>query len=174
MYNKNHPWGGRLAQSCQSTARREVAGSTPVQNHIILHKTYEPTTGCHVAAHDWATWHINNQPKYAKCQSQDAPRVCHASTSVLPHHLPSHLLTSSCATCHPYSGDTCHPWIGPAVCPYMCSNHLPHVPPGAMPLCRLQELPRHCTDCTVIPFFLPVCLFGQNTISFAYGARLTK
>jgi hypothetical protein len=137
-----------------------------------------------VAAHDWATWHLNNQPQTAKCQSLMVhvlpPVKCRTAPVSLPRVCHRQLLTSSRATCHPYSGDTCHPWIGPTVCPYAKSAC--HVsPPGA---CHVICMDR--TTCTVSmprgtvrtvqssPLFLPVCLFGQNAISCAYGARLTK
>lgn len=91
-----------------------------------------------MAAHDWAKWHLNNQSQYATRQTTIGPRASHVNcctasspaTSALPHssvtghvifrtpfHPTRRILTSSCATCHPYSGDTCHLEIGPAVHP---------------------------------------------------------
>jgi hypothetical protein len=35
---------------------------------IILHTTNEPIPGCHVAAHDWATWHPIIAQKTATCR----------------------------------------------------------------------------------------------------------
>jgi hypothetical protein len=111
--------------------------------HIILHKTYQPTTGCHVAAHDWATWHINNQSKL--------PSVNHLCPTCLPLRQMSYTTSPAQsaadvirAMCHPYSGDTCHPWIGPAVCPYTITCHCHEAA-----TCCLQELPHViCMDCT--------------------------
>jgi hypothetical protein len=143
-----------------------------------------------VAAHDWATWHLNNQSKTAKCQMLIGPCVCQVCPCHLylpvtcPVSLPRVPATSACATCHPYSGDTCHPLIGPTV-PVVCHITCHVSSPGAATSSvsvrpyGLYSQPAtwhctDCTDCTVIPFFLPVWVFGQNAISFAYGARLTK
>jgi hypothetical protein len=87
---------------------------------INFYTTHEPTTGCHMEAHDWAMWHINNQTKTVKCRMMTHPRICHVPCHLSPY-LPSQPAdvipaTSACATCHPYSGDTCHPLTGPIVC----------------------------------------------------------
>ena len=66
----------------RSGVRPTVKPYNFIQNH-------EPTTGCHVAAHDWATWHINNQPKSAKCRMLTRPHACHLSP-----YLPSHCAVS--------------------------------------------------------------------------------
>jgi hypothetical protein len=154
-------------------------------NHINFTQNHQPTTGCHVAAHDWATWHLNNQPKHATCQIADwSTCACHLSTVRLPRHCP---VTSAAdvirATCHPYSGDTCHPWIGPAVrqinLPRSATCHhprLPHVisrsyhvsPSGAATSATWTVRTVQSS-----PFFACL-LFGQNAISCSYGARLTK
>jgi hypothetical protein len=91
---------------------------------------HEPTTGCHVAAHDWATWHLSNQSKTATCRALIRPCACHVLCHLSPY-LPSQPAdvipaTSACATCHPYSGDTCHPLTGPTV-PVVLPHHLPCV-----------------------------------------------
>jgi hypothetical protein len=115
----------------------EIRGSTPVEN-INFYTNYEPTTGCHVAAHDWATWHLNNQSKSAKCQMLIRPPVFHvpcqlsacAFATSLPCQ-PCHVSAmSACATCHPYSGDMCHPLTGPTV-PITCSITCHMSSPGA-------------------------------------------
>jgi hypothetical protein len=98
-----------------------------------------------VAAHDWATWHLNNQPKSAKCRMLTCPCACHllSPTPVTPCQPDVSSATSACATCHPYSGDTCHPLIGPTVLSCMLTS------PAT---CHLQELPHHLyghTACTV-------------------------
>jgi hypothetical protein len=140
-----------------------------------------------VVAHDWATWHLNNQPQTATRQSLNGPCAFHLSNAVLPcqpatclpPYLPNQLLTSSGATCHPYSGDTCHPWIGPVVCPYAISAC--HVSPPRAATSSVQTVRPVQLSCHVAlyglyshPLFLPVCLFGQNTIYSVYEARLTK
>jgi hypothetical protein len=115
------------------------------------------------------------------------PPVYQGVNSILPHHCPVSLchciyhvslLTSSRATCHPYSGDTCHPQTGPVAChtPY----HLPCVFSRSFHVICTAIRPLQ-SACHVAlyglyshPFFLPVWVFEQNAISFAYGARLTK
>jgi hypothetical protein len=133
-----------------------------------------------------ATWQpmtgprgTHNQSDTATCQTLVHPLVCHVPV-LSACHCTCHvsLLTSFRATCHPYSGDTCHPRTGPTHLLYALSSAT----------CHLQMLPHHlysCTACTVSlprglyglyshPFFLPVWVFDQNAISFAYGVRLTK
>jgi hypothetical protein len=161
----------------------EVGGSTPVETHKF-YTTHEPTTGCHVAAHDWATWHLSNQSDSATCRalirSTCLPRTLPPVT-VPAQSLPADVIhaTSACATCHPYSGDTCHPLTGPTVpviCPSPATCHhqkLPHQLYGRT-ACTVS-LPRGTVRTVQSPiFFLPVWVFGQNAISFAYEARLTK
>jgi hypothetical protein len=132
-------------------------GSTSAEPNKFYTKPQQPTTGCHMAAHDWATWHINHQPESAKCQMLDGPRAYHLSEAILPSHLAMsalsrQLLMSSSATCHPYSGDTCHHWIGPTVCPYAKSAcHMS--PPGAA-MCHLLRFPHH--------LYGPYALYSQH------------
>jgi hypothetical protein len=60
----------------------EVTGSNPVDSNNILYK--QPITGCHVAAHDWATWHrTTNQilPHVA----MSFIHICQLSTTQLCH-----------------------------------------------------------------------------------------
>jgi hypothetical protein len=156
----------------------EVGGSTPVETPKFCitpesqpeGATWQPMTGprgtsnkndCHLSNTGSSTCLPCTNRTLSACHC-----TCHVS-----------LLTSSCATCHPYSGDTCHPLTGPITC---CM-------PLSPTMCHLQMLPHHlyCTACTVSlprglyglyshPFFLPVWVFDQNAISFAYGVRLTK
>jgi hypothetical protein len=148
-------------------------------HNTILLNTGEPTRGCHVVAHDWATWHLHNQSNTATCQTLVCTLVCHVP-SLSACHCTYHvsLLTSFRATCHPYNGDTCHPQTGPTHLLYALSSTT----------CHLQMLPHHlygCMACIVSlprglyspynhPLFLPICVFDHNAISFAYKARLTK
>jgi hypothetical protein len=108
-----------------------------------------------------------------------------ASKPHVPHHCPVSLchcvslLTSSCAMCHPYSGDTCHPRTGPTVpivLPITCHVSSPGAATSVVRPYGLYSQPAtwHFTDCTVTHFFLPIWVFEQNAISFTYGARLTK
>jgi hypothetical protein len=55
---------------------------------IILHSTNEPISGCHVAAHDWATWHPIIAQKTATCRHliRQPSTNQKLSTSLLPHH----------------------------------------------------------------------------------------
>jgi hypothetical protein len=94
------------------------------------------------------------------------PCICH-----VPYHLSRYLpsqpadiihTTSSCATCHPYSGDMCHPLTGPTV-PVICSitYHVssPKAATSDVWSYDLYSQPTtwHYTDCIVTHFF---CLFG--------------
>jgi hypothetical protein len=142
-----------------------------------------------VVAHDWATWHLNNQSKTATYQTLIHLPVCRGvfpvsnrTTTCLPRHCPVSVChvsaTSAYATCHPYSGDTCHPLTGPnhlsySLSPAMCCHQ-------KMP-CQLYgrtayivSLPHGTVRTVQSPIFLPVWVFGQNVISFAYKARLMK
>jgi hypothetical protein len=157
-------------------------------HNTIFPNTGEPTRGCHVAAHDWAMWHLHNQSDTATCQMLIRPLVyhipilsaCHCTCHII-------LLTSFHATCHPYRGDTCHPRTGPTHLLYALSFatcHLQMLPCQLYGLysqpttctVRTIQLACHvdCTDCTVTPLFLPVWVFDQNAISFAYKAHLKK
>jgi hypothetical protein len=135
-----------------------------------------------VAALDWATWHLYNQPKHDTCQPPIGPR----SRAVLPHQLstsitvlpsqlatsiavlPSRLATSADdvtrAMCHPYSGDTCHLEIGPTVRPnvQIC---LPHVITQGFHI-TCTDLPRQCTD---MPCQHPYGLYGLHSQQFFFA-----
>jgi hypothetical protein len=153
----------------------------------ILHKPESQPQG--------ATWQPMTGPrgtfplaKYdATCQALVRPPVCRGVSSVLPHHSPVSLchyichvslLTSSRATCHPYSGDTCHPRTGPVAC--RMPHHLPRVFSRSCHIICMVVQPVQSAFHVALyglyshPFFLPVWVFEQNVISFAYGARLTK
>jgi hypothetical protein len=121
----------------------EVHGFESPGLHKILYKPLA-NMGCHVAAHDWATWHLYIPTKHATCQLMIRPRptvlphqlatsICSYCLVTLPRHspyCPVILATSAAdvthATCHPFSGDTCHLGIGPTIRPnvQIC---LPHV-----------------------------------------------
>jgi hypothetical protein len=105
--------------------------------------------GCHMAALDWATWHLYNQPNHATCQPLIGPRhlplVNHRTAmSTLPFQM-----LIICATCHPSSDDTCHLRIGPIGCAYVqnCLTRVAswcfHVSPSGIAMCHLLELPHH-------------------------------
>jgi hypothetical protein len=142
----------------------EVWGSTLVES-IKFYTTRKPTTRCHMAAHDWATWHLSNQSNTATCRALDGPCICHVPCHLSPY-LPSQPTdiihaTLACAMCHPYSGDTCHPLTGPTV-PILCSitYHMssPEATMSAIWSYGLYSQPTtwHCMDCmdyTVTHFF---------------------
>jgi len=47
------------------TVVHKVGGSIPIEAYLALTKLYSPP-GCHIAWHDWATWHpIISPPKQA-------------------------------------------------------------------------------------------------------------
>jgi hypothetical protein len=134
-----------------------------------------------MAAHDRATWHLHYQSETATCQTLVRPPVCRG---VCPVN--NRIATPAChCTCHrdlvphhPYSGDTCHLLTGPIHLPYSLSRAT----------CLLQELPCQLYGCTAHtislprglyrlyshPLFLPVWVFDQNAISFAYRAHFMK
>jgi hypothetical protein len=41
-------------------------GRTP-RTPIVLHNNHKPIKGCHVAAHDWTTWHLTISQRNAMC-----------------------------------------------------------------------------------------------------------
>jgi hypothetical protein len=50
-------------------------------------------TGCHVAAHGWATWHHTTCQNNDTCQHWIHPLVCHKACLVsMPTHLPHHYM----------------------------------------------------------------------------------
>jgi hypothetical protein len=132
-------------------------------------------TGCHVAALDWATWHLSNQPMNATCQPLIRPHLPPHQLSVLPCHLPHQPATSAAdvtrATCHPFSGDMCHLQIRPTVrqidqiCLTRVASSSCHMSP--VQTCHVSHI-RTChvsvrtdyTDCTVNNFF--TCLTYQT------------
>jgi hypothetical protein len=85
----------------------EVTGSNPVDSNKVLYK--QPITRCHVAAHDWATWHhTTNQilPRVTMsfihiCQLS-ATQPCHVSYG-LPRQQPYGLYSQ-----HPFFLLVCH------------------------------------------------------------------
>jgi hypothetical protein len=123
-----------------------------------------------VATHDWATWHLENQPIYATCQSPIGtharailPRQFVVSASVLSRHSAMSTADVTHATCHPFSGDTCHLGIGLAVRPYtqICLTHVVSWSYHMSPVRTCHVSVRTChisvrtdyTDCTVSNFF---------------------
>jgi hypothetical protein len=170
----------------------------PTVNPQLLHINQQPITGCHVAAHDWATWHLNHQPKHTTCQLLIGPHVCHVNCHTatcqsacfpvsLPYcsvSLPHQLLTSPHATCHPYSGDTCHLGIGPTVRPnvQICLTHVVswscHVSP--VWTCHVSVRTCHvsvrtdCTDCTVSKFFFACLTYRTERDIFSIRSPFDK
>jgi hypothetical protein len=56
LHSKNYYGGALVARTLQRLCMWvEVTRSNPVDSNKILYK--QPITWCHVAAHDWATWH---------------------------------------------------------------------------------------------------------------------
>ena len=80
----------------------EVRGSNPMDSNIILHNNQKPIKGCHVAAHDWATWHPITWPNNATCRDiicpQQPTKLCHIITChvIVRSYDPA---TSSCTDC---------------------------------------------------------------------------
>jgi len=97
---KNHTASGRLAQPCQSLAGGKVDGSSPVRaiTKILHNQTFKPIPGCHVAACDWAMWHLYIQPMHAICQPMIHPcqpsRICRVSIADSPTSF------TTCQLCH--------------------------------------------------------------------------
>jgi hypothetical protein len=118
-----------------------------------------------VAALDWATWHLTNQPQTDMCRlpirPSHLPRVA-AVRSVTCHVIHATCHPSNGDTCHPSSGDTCHLRIGPTV-RQKVQICLPSVTTrGCHVTCT--DLPRVVctdrTDCTINNFF--ACLTFQT------------
>jgi hypothetical protein len=117
--NKNHPWGGWLAQPCQSIARWGGRGFDSRAKPQNFTKTNNQPWG--------ATWQPMTGPRGTSTTNQNATCRCLIGPTCLPpinrtamSPCHCHPATSDAdvirATCHPYSGDTCHPCIGPSVC----------------------------------------------------------
>jgi hypothetical protein len=49
--------------------------------------TIPPIRGCHVAAHDWATWYLYNELEFATCPLQSLPCILYSHQCTLPCHL---------------------------------------------------------------------------------------
>jgi hypothetical protein len=60
-------WANGSPHSTKSFPKGEVTGSNPVDYTILINKP-KPIKGCHVAAHDWATWHHNICQEIATCR----------------------------------------------------------------------------------------------------------
>jgi hypothetical protein len=93
-------------------------------------------------------------------------QMVHVSATYLATCLPVSLLTSSCATCHPYSGDTCHPRTGPVA--YRMPHHLPRVfSRSSHVICMVVRPVQSACHVALYglyglyshPFFLPVWVF---------------
>ena len=83
----------------------EVRGSNPTDSITFYKHTTNQFLGCHVVAHDWATWHHAICPKFATCHNM----IRSLSTNKwLPHHQLPCQCTSNHVTCtdmphhHPY------------------------------------------------------------------------
>jgi hypothetical protein len=126
-------------------------------------------TGCHVAAHDWATWHLYQPTKighlsfvdWPMCLPHQLPRhlpYCHIvgrTTTYHPVCLPHHPAMSpddvTRATCHTSSGDTCHLGIRPTVPPYT-RILLPRVTPWSCHMSLYGPAMCHCTNLPRVAF----------------------
>jgi hypothetical protein len=143
-----------------------------------------------VAALDWATWHLYNQPNHVSVsdwstclplvESRIATPACRTSTyqsTCIPYHPATLAIDVIHATCHPFSGDTCHLQIGPVVCPFVqiCLTRVAfwrcHVSPSGIAMLYVWayhvsvwtchvNVCTECTDCTVNNFF--ACLPYQT------------
>jgi hypothetical protein len=76
-----------------------VMGSNPMdpKNNFFRNMPLQLMTGCHVAAHDWATWHLPICRINATCQLLTGPVACHmyALSANLPNHHQPESATSS-------------------------------------------------------------------------------
>jgi hypothetical protein len=77
----------------------EVWGSNPTDSNIILHNNKKPIKGCHVAAHDWATWHLTINQRDATCRSLIRPTVNQQMLATSPHVRSYGSATSACTDC---------------------------------------------------------------------------
>jgi hypothetical protein len=67
---------------CKGYTWVEVTGSNPVDSNNILYK--QPIAGCHVAAHDWATWHRTTN-QILPCVAMSFIHIFQLSTTQLCH-----------------------------------------------------------------------------------------
>jgi hypothetical protein len=113
---------GWLAWPCQVITQTGGRGFETVEPINVLQEANEPIEGCHVAAQEWATWHLPTHPNHATCRHTIFPHLpqCHCHVRAmcstdcmdLPHHLYGH------ATCHHCKGDMCHSLTPPPICPH--------------------------------------------------------
>jgi hypothetical protein len=76
-------WPIGRADFVKALAGGEVRGSNPTDSKtILINKPKRPIPGCHVAAHDWATWHPIICPITATCRIT----FTQLPTNTLPHH----------------------------------------------------------------------------------------
>jgi hypothetical protein len=71
-------WLGGHCQSAWSMV--EVRGSIPVDSINFLTNN-QPIAGCHVAAHDWATWHQTTNQKMPRVETPFA-HICQSETAM--------------------------------------------------------------------------------------------
>jgi hypothetical protein len=78
-------------------------GFDPHGLHNILNK--QPITGCHVAAHDWATWHQTICQNNATCHNMIRPNLpineCHITNCHLSVHTDCHIIVRPLPRQHP-------------------------------------------------------------------------
>jgi hypothetical protein len=107
MTVKSYPWGRRLAQPCQSVARRRGHGFDPGEIHIILYKTISQPQG--------AMWQPMTGPHGTSTPNHKLPSVVCRMV-----HVTYHLSTCASTTCLPCTLSSCQPVRLPRVCPVSC------------------------------------------------------
>jgi hypothetical protein len=66
---RNNVWPVGRADFAKALTVEGGPGFESHKLHIILINKPWPIKGCHVATHDWATWHPNTCPNDAMCQN---------------------------------------------------------------------------------------------------------
>jgi hypothetical protein len=95
----------------------------------------------------------------AAMSSPYGPVTCCVS---LPRQPTRRMLTSSCATCHPSSGDTCHFRIGQTMCQKV-QNRMTRV------------MPRSChVSCTDMPHHHPYGLPSQHPFFYCLAIQIDR
>jgi hypothetical protein len=95
--SNTHGWAGSPGPAKYLTCPSRGRGFDPRGLHPFY--TLE---GCHVAAHDWATWHHTTCQKMTRVSNLIHPPVCHIACPVsMPTHLPSLYGRTDCTvSCH--------------------------------------------------------------------------
>jgi hypothetical protein len=99
---RNTVWASGSPHSTKARNHRGGPGFDPHGLHKILNNKPLPITGCHVAAHDWATWH---QPfvKMMPRVTSSFDHICQSKTATSSHATSAYIMvsaTSSYGPCH--------------------------------------------------------------------------